>query len=630
MIQQKALLIDAASETWEVKKVRDEKIIGPVDFGFHMNQKQDYFCFGVGVLAGSPIPGTHRLIFSGISPIWKTFYISTMGGAGLKFVKLGINYVAIKNKFAEPCILRLHNFAGKIHVQFEPVDAEKVWKGYDGDKGVYALQQYALDKCKECHARNVCDSCRVIASGPSAKYTDIGALGSSVLCKGKVTGVDCWAGRGGLGSKLFQQHNIAAIVYGGDYSDDSLQDIKKINAIFVKGTGRKMMLAAMDATKKYRYDDAFESGGTFGVNITKLKDWLLYLNWSSIYMDNDKRLEIYKRLVHKHYLKQFNEETIKTKSWKNCGEACPAVCKKMRGKYKKDYEPYEALGPNCGIFDQRAAEKVNHLIDSMGFDAIQAGNIISWIMELVYKKIIPKQDFDLKLTPRWDLDNFKNPEDSMHNAAVVEEIANMIFTDKGKIFRNGIRKAAKALDKKYNVKTIDLALYTPHSKEGCIAPNQYWVPAFFSPMPIQGKYFEDYSAGFKQPFELGKSSADRMIKELYNDNTGICRFHRKWVEKVIQDIVNELFDQNIDYYEHHKRLAGAIDEVHNESVFWESERVIDVIMTYLNRLYAVDKDNKALEKWIKRFEKDKWKAAKEYWNKLSKGIETGLRSGSTT
>jgi len=341
-------------------------------------------------------------------------------------------------------------------------------------------------------------------------------------------------------------------------------------------------------------------------------------------MDNAKRLEIYNKLVQKHYLKQFNDETIKTKSWKNCGEACPAVCKKMRGKYKKDYEPYEALGPNCGIFDQRGAEQTNHLVDAMGFDAIQAGNIISWIMELVYKQIIPKEDFGLKLVPKWDLDNFNNPEDSMHNAECDLEITNMFFTEKGEIFRHGIRKAAKILDEKYGTNTINRALFTPHSKEGCMAPNQYWVPAFFAPMPIQGKYFEDYSAGFKEPFELGKSSSDRMIKELYSDNTGICRFHRKWVEKVIQDIVNGLFDQNIDYYEHHKELASLIDKVHNQSVFWESERVVDVIVTYLNRLQQADPNNTTLAKWVEKFKKDKWSAAREYWEQLSEGISAGL------
>ena len=32
----------------------------------------------------------------------------------------------------------------------------------------------------------------------------------------------------------------------------------------------------------------------------------------------------------------------------------------MNGEFKKDYEPYQTMGPLCGIFDQRAAERLNH------------------------------------------------------------------------------------------------------------------------------------------------------------------------------------------------------------------------------------------------------------------------------
>lgn len=628
MIEQQALIIDAAKQEWEIKKIRDDKILGPVDFGFHMSQKEDYFCMGSGILAGSLIPGTHRLILTGISPIWETFYISTMGGAALKFHKLGINYVAIKDAFEEYCILRITNFAGHLAVHFEPISKiQEIWKTQNDAKGVIAMQEYVLKHCKECHAREVCDECRAIVTGPASLYTKIGALASSVLSKGcSITPIECWAGRGGLGSKLLQQHNIVAIVYGGDYHNDAhLRDLKRINEIFVKNTGKQMMPAIIDATTKYRYDPKLESGGTFGSNVTKLRDWLLFLNWSSIYLDNNKRLEIYNRLVKDHYLKQFNDEIVKPKSFKNCGEPCPALCKKVYNKFKKDYEPYEALGPNCGIFDQRAAEKINHFIDEQGFDAIQAGNLISWIMELIHNKIIPKQEFGLTLEPKWDLSNFDVVNDSMHNANVAVEITNMILSPRGAIFRHGIRQAAKELDSNYNRATIHKALFTPHGKTGCIGPNQYWVPSFFISMPIQGKYFEDYEADFKQPYELGVKSADRMIKELYSDNTGLCRFHRKWAEKVVPTLVNELFGQNIDYYKHHKRLAHEIDKVHDKSVFWESERVVDVIKAYLEKLYSGDPNNQALANWVNKFRGDKWQAAREYWEQVSKGIVDGLK-----
>ena len=59
----------------------------------------------------------------------------------------------------------------------------------------------------------------------------------------------------------------------------------------------------------------------------------------------------------------------------SCGEPCPLSCKKIYHEHKKDYEPYEAMGPNSGIFDQRAAEEAVKEVEVMGFDAIEFGNV---------------------------------------------------------------------------------------------------------------------------------------------------------------------------------------------------------------------------------------------------------------
>ena len=55
------------------------------------------------------------------------------------------------------------------------------------------------------------------------------------------------------------------------------------------------------------------------------------------------------------------------------------MCKKLHGEFKKDYEPYQTMGPLCGIFDQRAAERLNHHADALGFDAISVGGVLAWL-----------------------------------------------------------------------------------------------------------------------------------------------------------------------------------------------------------------------------------------------------------
>ena len=140
-----------------------------------------------------------------------------------------------------------------------------------------------------------------------------------------------------------------------------------------------------------------------------------------------------------------------------------------------------------------------------------------------------------------------------------------------------------------------------------------------------GKYFSYYDFDFMEPVALGKKNAERMIKELYVDNTGMCRFHRGWGEKLIEKFVNEIYNVNIDYNEHHRRLAAEINE-NNPSVFWETERVIDLMKTYVLKAQKDCAKNDKLDQMAEDFKKDKVKAAEEYWNGIKEGVEEGLKA----
>lgn len=624
MIEQNELIIDASTKKFEVKQIEDESILGPIDYGItKFNEDKNNFCFGKGILAGSKIPGTKRLMFTGLSPVWTHFYISTMGGAAHIFHHLGINYVNIKGKCDKFSVLELKRQGSTLTVAFYPTDVEEIWENYDNKIGVYALQQYVYDNYGKDFS-----SCRILSTGPAALKTKIGAIASAPIVNGKITAVDCWAGRGGLGSKLVQDHKIVAIIYGGDFeeaSDSPVNDQDEINEIFEEEFNKNMIQEDIVATIKYRYNPELHSGGTFGVNYTRLKSWMFSFNYQSVNFSEQERLDIYKKFIVNHYLKQFNKETIDKKQFKHCGEPCSAVCKKMNGIYKKDYEPYEALGPNIGVFDQRAAEKINHYVDAMGFDAIQAGSLVSWIMECISRNKFPKEDFDFEMIPKWDFKNFDIVNDSMHNSDLACQIINRIINNnKCSVFRQGIRNAAKKLDLKYNTNTINLAVFNAFGSDGCIVPNQYWVPGMFSPMPIMGKYFEYYGADYLNPFELGKKNVERMIKELYSDNSGICRFHRGWVEKIIEKIIDKLFEVKIDYFAHHKKLAQKIN-LNNQPVFWESERVVDIIKIYLEKVLVGEPNNRELQELINKFNKDKFATAKEYWQQILNGQNKGFK-----
>ena len=619
---QKVLFIDASTSFYRVNRYKLGDFFGPIDLGLYLAGQHNSLNIGAGVLAGSIFPGSNRLIFTGFSPAWGGFYVSSMGGASLVFDNLGINMLSIVGKAPRPSILYLNRKeGGEIQSKIYPIDIEKIWK--EGRGGVYSLMQYALDTFGGKYTTEP----RILATGPASEATDFGAVCSVPIKKGKLTYVDTWAGRGGFGSKMFQDHGIAAIIYGGTFIEDDFRDRKVADQWFKDKYNMRLSTKDMEATTKYRFDPNFETGGTFGVNYASLAGSMFSFNYKSIYMEEEERVDIHKRFVLDHYLKQFNEETIATKSEKNCGEPCAAVCKKMNNEYKKDYEPYQTMGPLSGIFDQRAAEKLNNRADMYGFDAISVGGTISWLMECLSEGYLKPEDLGVKDIPVFSPEGFDVVSSSRHNADLGVAILDNIIDKNGKIdLSDGARSYAHELSKaKKNRKILDAFVYTAYARKGWMVPNQYWTPGVLSPMCMMGKYYMYYGPNFVPPRELGRMGAARLKGELSLDNIGYCRFHRKWAEEMMPEVMESLYGLKEQYLNSVRVTASRING-RNSSVYWESERNVDIIHTFLQRKHTVDKNNDPeLIKWLNFFNKDKHEAALSFWYEMHKGIQESLR-----
>jgi glycerol kinase len=654
-LNQRELVIDLSNGDYEIKPIQRRlqgiDIVGPVDYGWArykqasrkaQGKAPDIITWGSGPLAGSRIPGTRRLVFTGYSPLWDGFYISSMGGAAYIMHRLGIDFFAIHGKAPSESVLLLNHIDGKVQVRLEPINPDSIWAGYYGSTGehhigFYALQQAVYDRY---HQEYKGDKVRIFAVGPAARNTNHGIIGSNYIRKGQITPIDDWAGRGGLGSQLLQVHNIAACIFGGDWTDPDFKDSKEIDGYFQEFYNKPMMKVDQDATQKYNFVPGFQTGGTFGVNMYTVNEDLLSFNYASIYETDQARLDQHANFILKHYLKQYNEEIIVPKNYSHCGEPCPVACKKYSGNYKKDYEPYEALGPQCGVFDQRAAEELAHFVDAMGVDAIQMGGTVAWIMDLINAGMIPPEDFNLPPSSELDFSFWRDPdqvdvvEASRRNAEYAKKIVFMVMMeDVGEPFREGIRKAAKILDKRYHYyrpgnRTIDRAVFLSHGEQGNFVPNQYWVPGMLSPMPMMGKYYVYYGGNYLPPYELGKRNVERMVFELFHDNSGVCRFHRKWSEAIIDDVINAHYRIHLDYKSHQFKIANQIYEADvDKSVFWESERTIDMIIQYLEKAVRRGAKDDSLDEWLTRFHKDKWGAARAYWKELRAGIDAAFKAG---
>ncbi|HCM28794.1 MAG TPA: aldehyde ferredoxin oxidoreductase [Treponema sp.] len=618
---QKVLFVDASTGFYKTRRYPLKDYFGPVDLGLHLDGRYRSLNIGTGLFAGSILPGSNRLVFTGFSPCWRSFYISSMGGAGLAFDNLGINMVSIIGKSAAPSILYLNRDHGEeVEVELIPVDAGAVWSS--GRGGAYSMMDTALQTLGPRYHGDY----RALAVGPAALASDFAGILSAPVKNGKATDIDTWAGRGGFGSSLLADHGIAAVIYGGTVIDEDFRDRKVADGWFEEKYKQRLAVKDFESTTKYRFDPKFETGGTFGVNYATVGGRIIAFNYRTIDWSEERRLDLHKRFVLDHYLRQFNEETIKTKNQHTCGEPCSAVCKKLNGEFKKDYEPYQTLGPLCGIFDQRAAELLNKAGDAAGFDAISLGGVLAWLMDCLDTGALRPEDLGVSGKPRWDIDGFDPVEDSMHNAKLGLELIDSILKKRGVLdLQDGPRKWARSIRRSGGDRILDGFVHTANGRMGWMVPNQYWTPGVLAPMAIMGKYYMHYGPEFLEPRKLGRKCAERLKTELVMDNAGVCRFHRAWAEDLIPQALNSLYDCGSSYAASVSVAASRINS-RNSSVYWESERNIRFVSTFLERILTSEKkDDPELLKWVNAFRENPAEAALNFWFEVRKGIDESLR-----
>ncbi|HJV66275.1 MAG TPA: aldehyde ferredoxin oxidoreductase C-terminal domain-containing protein [Geomonas sp.] len=618
---QRVLLVDTATGFYRMKRYGFDRYFGPVDLGIHLVRELGSLNFGVGVFAGSIFPGSNRLVVTGFSPCWQGNYISSMGGAGLVFNNLGINMLSLVGKAPTPSVLYLNRKHGEeIEVEVVPVDVEAIWRA--GRTGVYSL----TDAVYEMFGGRYENNPRILASGPAAMHTDMGGIMSVPIAKGRIGLVDTWAGRGGLGSAMVREHGIVAIIYGGTVVEEDFRDRTVADQWFENKYRQRLMQKDLEVTTKYRYDEKLQTGGTFGVNYITMGGRILAFNYRTVHWSEEKRQALHRDFVIGHYLKQFNEETIAPGRQATCGEPCAAVCKKMNGEFKKDYEPYQTMGPLCGIFDQRAAEKLNHRCDAMGFDAISLGGVLAWLMDLLDAKQLTCDELGVRSLPRWEMADFDVVEDSLHNAELGCELIDAILERRGILdFSEGVRKWSRIHSREKGVALHDRLLYVAFSRRGWMVPNQYWVPGVLTPMAIMGKYYMVYSFDFLPPRTLGRMCAERMKKELVLDNLGVCRFHRGWAEELLPEVLGNLYHCQESFQRAIEVLASRLHSS-NSPIFWESEQSIGFVHGFLKRKKEIEGDGSSeLASWLGKFDRDPLEAAREFWYEMLKGIDESLR-----
>ncbi len=638
----RVLFVNVGSREYRVEEYDASEVLGPIDLGIklHLEKyeswKYDVFSennvvvIGKGLLTGGKLVGVHRLVAVFRSPETKSIHVSAMGGAAYKFMGSGVDAVVIEGKSDKPLILLIEgNEEGNVSVVFRELSIEelrRIYDGYDGRTGVYALTKYLIDNYWDFISRN---NARPIVVGPASIDTIEGGIFSldiNLSKKDIALGAEDSASRGGGGSVLFKAHGVVALLVGGKFKPSrrfpKLNDLELINKVFSESLGKPYMKVVLASTTKYRYDEGLRTGGTFGVNYPHYKDLIPTFGYNMMYISRRARMRIHE-IIMKYFWEPFNEEVfIKAKSWYTCGEPCPASCKKVwRGK-KVDYEPFNGLGPIIGVFRFEDSVELVDLVDALGFDAIEMGHIISWLFDAVSKGLLKPEDLGISGKPEFDPLNYRI-EYSSKNAKLAKEIIEGLIKKENPILKliaeKGARVAAKELDKKFadrvkevGVKFEDLLVYTPYGVSGYMTPNYYWAPGMVAPLYILGRYWTNYTPTFMDPEDFAVSAFTRAIKEYEVDNAGLCRFHRKWAEKVLEKLYNELVGVKVRLDEHTKEMYRKIVEyakkVGAEPTYWEGSKTKDVVITIANEVGAKD--------WIEKFNNNPEEAVKEWWSRF--------------
>lgn len=238
---------------------------------------------------------------------------------------------------------------------------------------------------------------------------------------------------------------------------------------------------SVEATKKYR-----ERGTLLG-NVDKILKWIPFDNWRSVFLSGREREE---RLLEVEWKK------LEGMASRTCGEGCPAVCKKIYKGVKLDYEPFVSLVLQTGIFSIREGLELIHLAEEEGVDAIEFGNAIAAVLE---------------------------GENRLGDAERAMEVAHEILKGASP-FSKGVFLGSQV--------TGYPAVYI-RTRSGGIAPPQYINPGFFAPLPLVGKFMTFYGFEALDGKEWGRRAGERFLRELSMEDLGICRFHRKWREPLV-------------------------------------------------------------------------------------------------
>jgi aldehyde:ferredoxin oxidoreductase len=307
--------------------------------------------FGIGPSVGTGLPASNRCTITAKSPITDAYGDSNLGGEfNIRLRTVGIDHLVFSGKSDHPVYVLI-----KSQGEIEILDATDLW-GMHTEKVTELL---------------------IERHGKGSEVCCIGPAGENLVRFASVIMSKCHvAGRTGMGCVMGSK-KLKAIVVEKKIGKPKVYNPEKIKEI------------RDEWIKKCRASVILKSGNIQGtLMLIKRYHKQGALPIRNYQMSDDKMV---KNLYPEKFL--YKHET-KRKACIYCPVGCAREYEIKEGKHKGekgdriDYGAVAGIGPYNGIFDWASILHLKNLSDNLGFDAIEGGSTIGFILECYQRGLI--------------------------------------------------------------------------------------------------------------------------------------------------------------------------------------------------------------------------------------------------
>ncbi|NJE85977.1 aldehyde ferredoxin oxidoreductase [Thermococcus sp. CX2] len=288
---------------------------------------------------------------------------------GLELKAAGYDGIIIRGRAKSPVYLFVNDDTVEIR------DASKYW----GMGGVELHKTLLKEVHEEIRKK---EKLKGIPKEPAMMYIGKGGE-NKVRFAAIMTKLMHAAGYGGFGAVMGSK-NLKAVVVKGSKALPEVYDKNKVKAML-----REFWSELFQMTTFREWGT-----GSGGYSVGKDRSSQPIRNWQEEYHD-DERISVV----------NFELKAWVKKYWADYG--CPVNCMKISylryGPYKgaitdaPDYELMAYMGTNLGIFEPEKIVYLSYLVDELGLDGINAGNVLGFAAELYQRGILTEEDIGFRL-----------------------------------------------------------------------------------------------------------------------------------------------------------------------------------------------------------------------------------------